>query len=63
MSVDFSLRSVVEFQHKKMVLPEGVVFMKYREEIIKMVKQMKDIRSLKMIYGFVKALKEKGSDR
>ncbi len=37
--------------------------MKYMEEIIEMVKKIKDIRSLKMIYGFVKALKEKGSGR
>lgn len=33
----------------------------YKEEIIKMVRQIKDSRSIKMIYGFVKALKEKGS--
>lgn len=63
MSVDFRLRGVVEFPYKRMVHAGGGGFMKYRKEIVKMVKQIKDIRSLKMIYGFVKALKEKDGDR
>lgn len=30
-----------------------------KEEIIRMVNQIKDSHSIKMIYGFVKALKQK----
>lgn len=33
--------------------------MRYEEKIIEMVQQIKDNRSIKMIYGFVKALREK----
>ncbi len=32
-----------------------------KEEIIKMVRQITDSHSIKMIYGFVKVLKEKSS--
>lgn len=40
---------------------KGALIKLLKEEIIKMVRQIKDIRSIKMIYGFVKALKEKDS--
>lgn len=30
------------------------------EEIIKMIRQIKDTQSIKMLYGFVKGLKERG---
>lgn len=40
--------------------------MEYEEELIKeiieMIRQIKDSHSIKMIYGFVKALKEKAGN-
>lgn len=37
--------------------------MNYREKITEMLKQIKDGSSIKMIYGFVKALRDKDSEK
>ena len=45
---------------------KGSVAMKYEEEelieeIIKIIRQFRDIQSIKMLYGFAKGLKERRS--
>lgn len=41
---------------------KGALIKMFKEEIIKMVRQIKDSQSIKMIYGFVKVLTLKEKD-